>query len=173
MNSRISLVAVALFSLAAATAGAQDPVKWTTSQVGTAVAGGTASVKLVAAIEEGWHIYSLTQGPGGPTPSRITLPDSQPFALAGTIKADAPDVQFDKNFGINVETYEHAATFTVPVAVDKSAKPGAQQVRVNTRYQVCNASMCLPPKTVKLAVDVKVKGKSGKSSNAATLSKAS
>jgi DsbC/DsbD-like thiol-disulfide interchange protein len=162
MTLRLPVLAVATFVLAAS-ASAQDPVKWTATQVADAAPGGKASVKLVAAIEAGWHVYSLTQGPGGPNPTRITVPDSQEFTLSGDIKADAPDVKFDENFGINVETYESSAEFMVPLAVAKTAKVGTQTMQIKARYQVCNATMCLPPKTAKLAVDLKVKKGSGKS----------
>jgi thiol:disulfide interchange protein DsbD len=158
MKLYLSVFATAAFTLAAA-AGAQNPVTWTaTSSSKSVAAGGTASVKLSATIEEGWHIYSITQPAGGPNPTRITVPDSQPFALGGDIKPVAPPaVAFDQNFNINVETYEKGAGFTVPVKVDKDAKPGTQKIHVNARYQVCNATSCLPPKTVKLTADVKVK----------------
>jgi DsbC/DsbD-like thiol-disulfide interchange protein len=158
-------VSFALAALAlASTARAQTPVHWTATPMGkTTTPGGKAEVKLSASIDDGWHIYSITQGPGGPTPTKISLPTGQPFELGGDIKSDAPDVKFDQNFGINVETYEKKAEFTIPVAVDKTAKPGAKKIQVAARYQVCNASMCLPPKTEKLSVGVSVKsGKSGK-----------
>jgi DsbC/DsbD-like thiol-disulfide interchange protein len=156
--ARLPLLAAATVLLAG-TAGAQDPVKWTVKPVAaTATAGGQASVKLVATIEDGWHIYSLTQGPGGPTPTKVTLPEGQPFTLGGAIKsADEPDVKFDENFGINIETYERGAEFTIPITVDKATKAGPQKILVNARYMVCNASTCMPTKTAKLSADVSIK----------------
>jgi thiol:disulfide interchange protein DsbD len=157
MKLHLSVFAAAAFTLAAS-ASAQNPVTWTATAGKSAAAGGTTSVKLSATIQEGWHIYSITQPAGGPNPTRIVLPDSKPFTLDGSIKPTvAPDVAFDKNFNINVETYEKGAEFTVPLKIDKSAKAGTQQVHVNARYQVCNSTSCLPPKTVKLTADVKVK----------------
>ena len=165
MISRVALSVIATVALTA-TAGAQTPVKWTATQVASAVPGGKASVKLSATIDEGWHIYSVTQGPGGPIPTKITVPAGQPIALDGTIKAAPPEVKFDENFGINVETYEKGAEFTVPVRVAKTAKAGTKHVQINTRYQVCNATTCLPPKTEKLTAALKIarksSGKSGK-----------
>jgi DsbC/DsbD-like thiol-disulfide interchange protein len=58
-------------------AAAQSPVTWTATAPTKVVAGGKTSVKVTAAIEEGWHIYSITQAAGGPQPTRIILPDSQ------------------------------------------------------------------------------------------------
>lgn len=160
MKLHLSLFTAAAFTVAAA-AGAQNPVAWTvTPAAKAAVAGGTTSVKITAAIQDGWHIYSLTQPAGGPNPTRFTLPDSQPFTLGGAIVGPAPKVGFDETFNINVETHEKTAEFTIPVKIDKDAKPGTQQLHVNARYQVCNATSCIPGK-VKLTADVKVKkGKS-------------
>lgn len=155
--------AAALVTLGASAARAQDPVKWTGTPAAKTVApGGKTSITLNATIEEGWHIYSVTQAAGGPVPTRITLPKDQPFSINGTVKGAPPDSKFDQNFGITVETYENKAEFAVPIVVDKAAKAGEQTAQVAVRYQVCNASMCLPAKTEKVAVALTVKGKAGK-----------
>jgi len=156
MTLRFSAFAFAT-AAAACVAHAQTPVQWKATPPSEAVArGATAPVKLVATIDAGWHIYSLTQGPGGPTPTKITLPKDQPFTIGGEIKATAPDVKLDQNFGINVETYVDDAEFTVPVKVDPAAKVG-DKVLVAVRYQVCNESTCLPPHTEKISVPLTIK----------------
>ena len=107
MTIRIAIVALASAVLsAAAVAQTPTPVRWTAKAASKSVAAGAkTAVTVTANMDEGWHIYSLTQGPGGPYPSKITLPDGQPFTLAGSINvASAPDVKFDKNFGINGES---------------------------------------------------------------------
>jgi thiol:disulfide interchange protein DsbD len=158
-HAKLTIAAVAAVALAA-TAQAQNPVHWTgTATAKSVTQGGKTSVKLDAKIDEGWHIYSITQGPGGPFPTKVSVPDKQPVTLGGDVKAGiAPDVSFDKNFGIDVETYEDKAEFVVPVKVDKDAKTGKQTIEVATRYQACNASMCLPPRTEKVKVALNVKG---------------
>lgn len=163
--SRLSYItaAAALVALGASAAHAQDPVKWMGTPASKTVApGGKTTIKLNATIEDGWHIYSLTQGPGGPVPTRITMPKEQEFAIDGTAKGAPPESKFDQNFGITVETYESKAEFTVPIVANKDAKTGEQTAQVAVRYQVCNASMCLPAKTEKVAVALDVKGKAGK-----------
>lgn len=160
MLLRTAAVTLATLTLAGI-AGAQvpNPVHWTaTPEAKTVKRGGEAAVKLVATIDEGWHIYSITQGPGGPIPTRISVPTNQPFSLAGAVQQSAPDKKFDPNFGIQVESYENTAEFTVPLKVAKSAKPGKRKVQIATRYEVCNASVCLPPHTVKVDADLTVKG---------------
>jgi thiol:disulfide interchange protein len=136
---------------------AQNPVTWTARAVAQRVApGAKVTVQATAQIEGGWHMYSITQGPGGPIPTRITLAEGQPFTVAGTISGPKPKVQMDPNFGINTETYDGSASFSIPVTVKADAPAGAQNVQVNVRFQACNDTLCLPPRTVKLSAPVEI-----------------
>jgi DsbC/DsbD-like thiol-disulfide interchange protein len=134
---------------------AQTPVHWTATSAGKVVPGTTVSAQIAATIDPGWHVYSLTQGPGGPIALRITVASGQPFTLQGNPTGPAPHTEFDPNFGITVEEYEERAAFTVPVAVG-AAPVGQDSIVVRARYQVCNASLCLPPRTENVAVPVTV-----------------
>jgi DsbC/DsbD-like thiol-disulfide interchange protein len=138
---------------------AQTPVHWVVAPVRGIVKNGTVSdIKIDAAIQPGWHIYSITQPPGGPYGTRISVPDGQPFVAAGNPRALLqPHVAFDSAFKMNVQLHEKAASFDVPVRFTGSA-PG-DSVHVNVRYQVCNASLCLPPQTVKLVAPVLAKAR--------------
>lgn len=134
-------------------ASAQDPVHWKATVAGKKPTPGLrTAVKLTATIDAGWHIYSLTQEPGGPSPTKFTVMANQPFTLSGTIKGDPPDVRPDRTLGINLETYENGAEFTLPIVVSTMAKPGPQTMQVAVYYQACSASLCLPPKTKKISV---------------------
>jgi hypothetical protein len=133
------------------------PVVWKATPAASSLrAGGTVRVTLSVAIATGWHIYAMTQGPGGPTPLGIEVPKGQPFTLAGKIQAPPPDVTFDQNFRIDVAQHEGSARFVLPVAVAPSAAAGKTSMSVSARYQACNASICLPPETVTLRVPVTI-----------------
>jgi thiol:disulfide interchange protein DsbD len=145
-------VALALVGLLAG----PKPVTWTGAVApGRVAPGGQVSVALTATIDAGWHLYSTTQPPGGPVPTRIGVA-SPGFLFDGTLGFPKPSVHPDPNFGINVETYEKSVTFTVPVRVDRTAPPGADTVIVTARYQACNATLCLPPQTAKVPVVLQV-----------------
>ena len=132
------------------------PVMWTGAVAPARVRpGGLVDVRLTATIDTGWHLYSTTQPPGGPVPTRITVV-SPGFVLGGAVQFPKPTVHPDPNFQINVETYESAVTFTLPVRVDPAAPVGTDTVVVSARYQACNATLCLPPQTAKVAVGVQV-----------------
>jgi thiol:disulfide interchange protein DsbD len=131
-------------------AAAQTPVHWSIAPVRTALkSGSVADVKIDATIQSGWHIYSITQPAGGPFATRITVPEGQAFVSAGAATPSVkPNVAFDDAFRMNVQLHEKAVGFSVPVRVTGAA---ADSVHVNVRYQACNASLCLPPQTAKLA----------------------
>ncbi len=118
-------VLLASLGIAPAQLRAQNPVHWNATAPAQAVAiGKVAAIRIRGVIADGWHIYSLTQGPGGPVPTRITMPTGQRFHVAGPVGSTTPKVSFDANFAINVEAIAKEAIFTVPVAVDPGARFG-------------------------------------------------
>src|SRR5579872_5278841 len=135
-----------LVASALALAAPPDPVAWKLEGVPAKAvkAGERFSVKLAAQIQDGWHLYSMKEVPDGPIPTRIWLADGQPLQLAGQVKAPPPEVIQDPSFNMEVEEYEHAAEFTLPLR----ATGAAQKVTINVSYQSCNNRLCLPPKTV-------------------------
>src|SRR6185369_6475842 len=135
--------------LLVATTAAQNPVSLTMTVTPTSVpAGGKGSAKVSASIGGGWHMYSLTQGAGGPIPTRISIPEGV-FKMTGA-SGPKPHVAMVPNFPINTETYTGGATFNVGFSVAPTTPEGQQTLSVNVRYQVCNDTSCLPPKTAKL-----------------------
>lgn len=152
---------VGAFACARPKAGAQTPVHWTlAAPASAAIAPGAATdLKLTASIEDGWHIYAINQGPGGPVATRITVPSGQPFTMDGAVKVKpAPHAEFDESFGIKVLMHEDRAEFLIPVKGTAALKSGRDTLHVDARYQACNASLCLPPQTAKLTVPVRTQG---------------
>ena len=136
---------------------AKDPIQWAVRAImpeKPLQPGDTFKVELLASIEAGWHLYSTDQTEGGPIPTRISLPPDQPFKLAGAIESSEPKTAMDPNFNLMTEYYEEQAAFWIPVKVAADAAAGKSQFRVQVSYQTCNDQLCLPPKTVKLALEV-------------------
>jgi thiol:disulfide interchange protein DsbD len=135
-----------------------DPVAWTLNPpVASVKPGARFTVKLLAAVQDGWHLYSLKPMAEGPIPTRIWIPEGQPFSLSGTVQAPDPRVMQDASFGMEVELYEGEAVFTLPVKVAPGTAPGVQKLVVSASYQSCNSKICLPPKTVKLEAPVTIR----------------
>lgn len=123
------------------------------------VSGRTVPLTLEAQIAKGWHIYSLTQKPGGPVPLRIELVGAADVLVRGIIKAPQPERAFDKNFGIETELYSGNPQFTIPVGVSGRSVTGIRRFQVAARYQVCSESLCLPPRTDKVDVALRIKSR--------------
>ena len=153
MKTLASVILLAL-SLGAAPA---DPVSWKVEEAPKSVkAGGRFNVRLVAQIQDSWHLYSMKPIEDGPVPTRIVLADGGTFQLVGAIKGDAPQTMQDPTLKMEVELYEGSAGFALPVKVAAGAAPGVQTMTVNATYQTCNNKMCLPPKTVKVEVPITI-----------------
>lgn len=149
---------ICLCAFAVPAAFAQNPVSWTmkANAPRTLKANDKFSAQVTANIEAGWHLYSISQPPGGPIATRISVVENQPFKLGGGIKGTAPKTKFDPNFQINTETYESSATFNVPIVVAADATAGQTQLNINVRFQACTDETCLPPKTIKLNAPVEL-----------------
>lgn len=154
MGFRI-LFAIILLS---ASVFAQNPASWTLSadSKGKVIESGEiVKATLTATIEEGWHLYALEQPPGGPFATKIQVTAGKPFELGGKIESSTPIIKPDNNFIIDgkpLETrfFDNSAVFKVPLKA--SGNSVANEISLDVRYQVCDATRCLPPKTVRVSM---------------------
>lgn len=134
-----------------------NPVKWSLAAPAAAKAGTRFQAKLTATVDEGWHLYSLKPLEGGPIPTQIAVPAPQPFKLVGQIDAPVPLTAHEEAFGMSVEFYFGEVEFVLPIEVNREAKPGQPRLSVTARYQACDNTQCLPPRTVKLGSAVSIR----------------
>jgi DsbC/DsbD-like thiol-disulfide interchange protein len=135
------------------------PVRWSVVGGSTprdVVAGRTVPITLQAVIAKGWHIYSLTQKPGGPIPLRLDLVGAVDVVVRGVVDAPKPERTFDKNFGIETELYSGTPRFVIPVGAPGKSLTGLRRFQIAARYQVCSDKVCLPPRTDKLDVAIRI-----------------
>ena len=123
------------------------------AQVTAAIESGAKGNVLVvtATLEEGWHLYSLEQKPGGPQPTKITLAADSPLKLAGPFRPDAPphnrtikDVPGWN--GLVVEEHAGTVIWRAPLAASPDGK--AAKVRGSVSLQLCRDNACTPPETI-------------------------
>jgi DsbC/DsbD-like thiol-disulfide interchange protein len=139
----------------------KNPVRWTIVGGGatrTVVSGSTVPVVLEAQIASGWHIYSLTQKPGGPIPLRIQLVGPADVQIRGEIRGPRPLTKFDPNFGIETELYRGSPSFTIQLGVPRGSLTGKRELQLSARYQACSETLCLPARTEKLSLTVRIRG---------------
>jgi len=157
------LLPLLLISLVGATPTAstkpESPVRWAIASGSgrTVVPGQTVVVVLEAEIEKGWYIYSQTQKPGGPHPLRIQLTDAADVSFRGGVRAPRPVTKFDRTFGIETELHFGTPKFIVPIGVPAGSLPGKREFQVAARYQACNNTICLSPRTTKLDLTLNIK----------------
>lgn len=101
-----------------------------------------------ASVQEGWHIYSLTQGPGGPIPTRITVTGPEGVRLVGGFAVEPPPkVHQEPAFpGLTVETHEGEIFWASQLEMpqDLLEKLEALEVKGTLVAQPCDADSCLP-----------------------------
>jgi len=134
-----------------AVAGAQNPVSWSLESEAkgkTLKKDEAFKANLKATIDGDWHLYAVEQPEGGPFPTRITIAESSPFVIDGKTASPAPITKFDPNFKIDTKFFAKSAEFNLPLKA--TAEITADALAVNVKYQVCDDTVCLPPKTVKV-----------------------
>lgn len=173
MKNFAKTILVILFILPLIALG-QNPTKWQLTAVASTGAEPVASTKveLKVEIESGWYLYGLDQPEGGPIATTIKVSEGSPFTLAGSIDAQPAKTKLDNNFKVNekpLETkyYENSAAFGISLAPNETSA-GIDAVKLDVRFQVCNDTLCLPPRTKRISLageeDVKRTGASSQPS---------
>ncbi len=132
---------------------AQNPVSWSLESAGqgkTLKTDEKFEAKLKAQIEGNWHLYAVEQPEGGPYPTKITIAENSPFTIDGKTSSPAPITKLDPNFNIETKFFADKAEFNLPLKATGNAAAAAD-LAVNVKYQVCDDTICLPPKTVKVS----------------------
>ncbi|RMG00994.1 MAG: hypothetical protein D6741_05900, partial [Planctomycetota bacterium] len=109
--------------------------------------GRPALLFVQASIEPGWHIYSTTQQPGGPVPTRITLKESPDYRLAGSFQSHPlPHVGQEPAFpGVTVETHEGSVVWVAALEIAPGVDVSRLVIEGTVRAQPCDADSCMPP----------------------------
>jgi hypothetical protein len=158
---RALCVAIAFGAVVPETSVAQvdEPtVDWTASwSTGTAVEPGEqGTLELSGVVQEGWHVYALTQRPGGPTALRISIDDNPVASQVGAPSGTTPESRHDPSFDLDTQFYTRSFAVHVPVTVKPGVATGGQVVPVSIRFQTCSARECRPPMTIHLSVPIEV-----------------
>lgn len=135
------------------TGGAQaktpTPIHFTASVSPSAAhPGEVVTVTVHAAVDPGWHVYSVVPTADGPAATDIVSVRNG-WQAVGPTTEDAPIRKLDPNFGKEVGFHEGQATFTRQFRVPASASPTPNApLGITVHYQTCNDKICLPPTDV-------------------------
>ena len=159
-HMRAAVVGSVLFAAACTSPKSEAPpksdaqvVEWT--GIAAAPKLGSENTMLVdlevqLTVTGGWHVYSLTQGEGGPT--AMTIKVAPPYEIAGEIIGPLVEKAPDPEFGIITETYSGEQIFKVPLKLAASASMNPPPIEVKIRSQACSDKLCLPARTTTLNV---------------------
>lgn len=124
-----------------------------------AVNGGPAGVlEVEAKIAADWHLYSLTQPPGGPLRTKLELLATPPLELTGAWKAAQPPKirRVPEYPGVDLEEHSDKILWTAPVKLPAGVDPDKYGLRLKLSGLTCRDNdSCLP---VKLTTAVKLVG---------------
>ena len=166
MNRSLTAVMLLFFGLIAivSTTAAQDPpplggglpkLDFEGIGGGLAAAGGGGEVKIaaefklnkdsrdgvlsvVATIKDGWHIYSITQEPGGPIASQLKVDQTDDFSVTGNFTASpAANIKISEFFTVPIEEHEGQVTWTAPIQLADSVDPEELTIKVQYSGQAC------------------------------------
>ena len=121
---------------------AKGEVTWSVSRIeGSVTSGSKAVVVVEAAIQPGWHLYSVVAVKDGPFPTSFSTED---ITLTDAIVEQPLYKEFDKGFNKDINLFKDKATFWIPVQFGKKGLNGKLMVL----YQVCKDGVCIPPQPV-------------------------
>jgi thiol:disulfide interchange protein DsbD len=148
---KLSLVACAV--LAVMFVNAQiNPISW--SYTAKKIDSKTYEVHVKATIEDGWHLFSQIQPEDAiAEPTIINFTGNPLVSLDGKVKEVGKMEKFhDAKLELSANQYASTVDFVQIVKLKTSAKTS---LNGSVRFQTCNDSRCLPPKTVNFSVPLK------------------
>jgi len=133
--------------------GQINPVTVSASARSAARAGEVVHVEMTAEMEHEWHIYALHDAGEGPIATVITI-NGDYVSRQGKIDEPEPIEKYDEGFDTITRYHEGTTRYTIPVQLDGNIDPGDIILKASILYQVCNASLCYPPKEVTVDVPI-------------------
>ena len=119
------------------------PIVWSVSVDGDS-SSRSGQVKLMAAIQDGWHLYGMDINPEiGPRATEVTFTTSPNVKFTDELTADkSPVTAFDEIFQAQLSWWGNDVSFTrqFEVTDDKS-----YEINITVAFQGCNDSECLAP----------------------------
>jgi hypothetical protein len=160
-SMKIGFVAVAAIGLSTMLAHSQnfgqsrpivkgDAVQYLFPEQVTVVSGQASPVTMHFRVAPGLHINSHTPREDYLIPTTFSIPEGTGVRLERAAYPDGADLSLpiDPKTKLSVYTGEFA------IQVRIVATPGNHLVEAILRYQACDQTQCLPPKTIPVALDV-------------------
>ena len=100
-----------------------------------------AVLNAEATIAPGWHVYSQSQQPGGPIPTRFTFAKPQEFVpLSNMVERGNAVRYYDELYEMDITWYADAVSYSQTLLVNQPAAA----LKGVVEYMACNEYMCIP-----------------------------
>jgi thiol:disulfide interchange protein DsbD len=133
----------------------QSPVTLSAKIESNARAGEVVKVVITAEMDSEWKIYALRDQGEGPIATRITVLGDI-IKDSGLVEEDEPIKKYDDGFLTETKTHQGGAVFIAPILLKKDLSPGDYNLEAVILFQVCNESLCYPPKEEFLSVPITI-----------------
>jgi len=126
----------------------QEKVVTVEGQFAAATGGSPAGLFVTAKMAPGWHIYSITQAPGGPIPSKIKLDTSIAYRVLGPFRALSPPERKQEGIwadpALITETHQGSATWYAPIEMAPGVDPASLRITGQLYAQACSTGCLMP-----------------------------
>lgn len=126
-----------------------EPARWEATYRTIDADSGMFVIEVQAAMNAPWHVYSMTQPKGGPSPTKLTLVSPDSIELLGPWKADrAPTQSISKEFGgITIEEFGEEVVFSAPawLKAPGDSIDGIGDIQISVDALACvSGGSCMP-----------------------------
>ena len=152
-----TIILIGFFSISHLWGQFESPVTLSVKAESSVRAGEVMNIIVTAKMDAEWKIYALRDQGEGPIATRVVV-TGEIIEASGLVWEDEPVEKYDDGFLTNTRTHQGGAIFKAPILVKSDLSPGKYNLSVNVLFQVCNASLCYPPKEEVLTITVTVEG---------------
>jgi thiol:disulfide interchange protein len=152
-----TIILIGFFSISHLWGQFESPVTLSAKAESSVRAGEVVNIIVTAEMDAEWKIYALRDQGEGPIATRVVV-TGEIIEASGLVWEDEPVGKYDDGFLTRTRTHQGGAIFKAPILVKSDLSPGKYNLSVNVLFQVCNASLCYPPKEEVLTITVNVEG---------------
>ena len=152
-----TIILIGFFSISHLWGQFESPVTLSVKAESSVRAGEVMNIIVTAKMDAEWKIYALRDQGEGPIATRVVV-TGEIIEASGLVWEDEPVEKYDDGFLTRTRTHQGGAIFKAPILVKSDLSPGKYNLSVNVLFQVCNASLCYPPKEEVLTITVTVEG---------------
>ena len=152
-----TIILIGFFSISHLWGQFESPVTLSAKAESSVRAGEVVNIIVTAEMDAEWKIYALREQGEGPIATRVVV-TGEIIEASGLVWEDEPVEKYDDGFLTRTRTHQGGAIFKAPILVKSDLSPGKYNLSVNVLFQVCNASLCYPPKEEVLTITVNVEG---------------